>query len=448
MKAFLMHPDRDFDPERDLPVNEPLLTQDLELNTLVSAMAAGDAFLFEIARRSLLSSLRDPDAITYRQEILKDALETPSVMRDLYALAGEALAAEKSVWGSFLGGSPRTMLGTSVRKMELLVAFLRRLRDIADEHAQNFRSHGLSRFFAMLIDELGDAYLELIEGYLKELNFKGGQLLSAQLTTGNKGSGYTLRRPREQRFIERLLGRSGYSFTLPDRDEAGARALGELEDRGLNLVGNALAQSLDHVRSFLIMLRAEIGFYVACLNLNDRLASKDEPTTFPVIVPRDQVGLSAQGLYDVCLALTLDRPVVPNDIEADNKSLVMITGGQPGREVDLPARRGTCPAHESVRHVRRRHLLSGECLRRRLHALQTRGGRDDGEREVGRGAGPDERHRRPDHPALPAVVQRVVRCHQRTGRLADCPSRPRRVAGRARQGRVCHSHVRPGRQLL
>src|SRR5450432_4496012 len=147
MKAFLMHPDRDFDPERDLPVNEPLLTQDLELNTLVSAMAAGDAFLFEIARRALLSSLRDPDAITYRQEILKDALETPSVMRDLYALAGEALAAEKSVWGSFLGGSPRTMLGTSVRKMELLVAFLRRLRDIADEHAQNFRSHGLSRFF-------------------------------------------------------------------------------------------------------------------------------------------------------------------------------------------------------------------------------------------------------------------------------------------------------------
>jgi DNA mismatch repair ATPase MutS len=330
MKAFLMHPDRDFDPERDLPVNEPLLTQDLELNTLVSAMAAGDAFLFEIARRALLSSLRDPDAITYRQEILKDALETPSVMRDLYALAGEALAAEKSVWGSFLGGSPRTMLGTSVRKMELLVAFLRRLRDIADEHAQNFRSHGLSRFFAMLIDELGDAYLELIEGYLKELNFKGGQLLSAQLTTGNKGSGYTLRRPREQRFIERLLGRSGYSFTLPDRDEAGARALGELEDRGLNLVGNALAQSLDHVRSFLIMLRAEIGFYVACLNLNDRLASKDEPTTFPVIVPRDQVGLSAQGLYDVCLALTLDRPVVPNDIEADNKSLVMITGANQG----------------------------------------------------------------------------------------------------------------------
>ena len=330
MKAFLMHPDQDFDTELGLPDNEPVLTQDLELNTLLSAMAAGDPFLSEIARRALLVSLRDADAITYRQEILTDGLETPSVMRDLYALAGEALAAEKSVWGSLLRDSPRTMLGTSVRKMELLVTFLRRLREIAAEHAQKFRSPGLSRFFAMLIEELGDEYFELIEGYLTELNFKGGPLLSAQLTTGNKGNGYTLRRPREQGFIERLLDRSGYSFTLPERDEAGARALGQLEDRGVNLVGNALTQSLDHVLSFFIMLRVEIGFYVACLNLKDRLANKGEPITFPVIVPRDQVGLSAQGLYDVCLTLTVDQRVVRNDIDADNKSLVMITGANQG----------------------------------------------------------------------------------------------------------------------
>jgi adenosyl cobinamide kinase/adenosyl cobinamide phosphate guanylyltransferase len=330
MKVFLMHPDQDFDTEGELPANEPVLSQDLELNTLVSAMAAGDAFLFEIARRALLSSLRDCEAIAYRQAILKDALETPSVIRDLYALAGEALAAEKSVWGSLLRESPRTLLGTSVRKMEVLVAALRRLREIADQHAEKFRSPGLCRFFAMLSEELDDEYFELIEGYLKELNFKGGPLLSARLSTGNKGTGYTLRRPREQGFIDRLLDRSGYSFTLPDRDEAGARALGQLEDRGVNLVGNALTQSRDHVLSFFLMLRVEIGFYVACLNLNDRLESKNEPLTFPIIAPRDQVALSAHGLYDVCLALTLDQPVVPNDIEAENKSLVMITGANQG----------------------------------------------------------------------------------------------------------------------
>ena len=278
MKAFLMHPTEDFDTQSGLPAHEPALAQDLELNTLLSVMASGDPLLFEVAKRALLLSLGDPAVVTYRQQILTDCLENPPIIRDLYDLAGEALQAEKTVWGSILGReAPRVLLGTSVRKMEILVTFLRRLRAAADEHAPRFLSPGLTRFFAMLIEELSDEYFDLIEGYLKELKFKGGVLMGAQLAAGNKGTGYRLRRARDRGFIARMLDRSGCSFTIPDRDEAGARALGELEDKGVNLVANALAQSLEHVVSFFVMLRTEIGFYVACLNLADRLAAKEEP---------------------------------------------------------------------------------------------------------------------------------------------------------------------------
>ena len=330
MKAFLLHRDTDFDTQRELPANEHALTQDLELNALLAAMAAGDAFLYEVARRALLLGLRDPEAITYRQDVLRDCLQSPSVIRELYVLAGEAIQGAKSVWGTVLRDAPRSTLGTSVRKMELLVCFLRRLREMTDEHAAKFQSLGLSRFFAMLAEELDEEYFELIEAYLKELQFKGGPLLSAQLAAGNKATGYKLRRTRDQGFLARMLDRSGYSFTIPDRDEAGARALGALEDKGVNLVANALAQSVDHVLSFFVMLRTEIGFYVACLNLGERLAGKGEPTTFPVMLPRDEGALSAKGLYDICLTLTVDQRVVPNDIDADDKSLVMITGANQG----------------------------------------------------------------------------------------------------------------------
>ena len=98
MKAFLMHRDRDFDLERELPANEAALIQDLELETLLSTMAAGDRFMFEVARRALLLSLPDPEAIIYRQQVLADCLEQPTVVRELYALAGEALKAQKTVW--------------------------------------------------------------------------------------------------------------------------------------------------------------------------------------------------------------------------------------------------------------------------------------------------------------------------------------------------------------
>ena len=85
-----------------------------------------------------------------------------------------------------------------------------------------------------------------------------------------------------------------------------------------------------HVESFFALLRVEIGFYVACLNLSERLAQQGEPTEFPVPVARGELALSARGLYDVCLALTTGDQVVGNDVGADHKSLLMITGANQG----------------------------------------------------------------------------------------------------------------------
>lgn len=330
MKAFLMHPDGDFDFERELPANHEALIQDLELDTLLATMAAGDRFMFEVSRRALLLGLRDPEAIAYRQQVTTDCLEQAAVVRDLYTLAGEALTAQKSVWWGLRNDSPRRTLSSAVQKMELFSGFLRRLHAMAEEHAPKFSSPGFTRFFAMLREELDDAYLELVDRQLKALKFPGGTLMSAQLASGNKGKAYTLRRPREQGFLGRIFDRSGYSFTIPDRDVGGFNALGTLEDRGTNLVANALAQSVDHVDGFFVMLRTELAFYVACLNLSERLAEQGEPTTFPLPVARGERALSARGLYDVCLALTTGQRVVGNDVDADGKSLVMITGANQG----------------------------------------------------------------------------------------------------------------------
>jgi DNA mismatch repair ATPase MutS len=314
------------------PANQAALAQDLELDTMFDAMADGDPFLFEVAKRAVLSSLTDPDAITYRQQILKDSLENPSLVRELYELSGEALRAEKSVFGSLFRDAPNAIVYRSVQVLDLLEEFLRRLREIADHHAGRCSSQGFRRFFEMITEQLDDEYMALVGDHLKELKFGGGMLISAQLGSGNHGISHMLRRAREPGWRERIsfLDRSGYSFTIPPRDDNGFRALRELEDKGLNLVANALAQSTDHVLSFFTMLRIEIGFYVACLNLYERLAEKGEPTCFPVAVPRGEPTLSANGLYDVCLALTVDQPVAGNKVDADHTCLVMITGANQG----------------------------------------------------------------------------------------------------------------------
>ena len=156
MKAFLTHRDSDFEVERALPPNADALAQDLELTTLWTAMGGDDPFLFEVAKRALLQSLRSPDEIAYRQQILTDCLENAATVRGIYELTGEALQAQRSVWGGLSRDSRQRLVGTSVQNLELLAGFLRRLREIADEHAAEFGSPGFTRFFAMLADELDE----------------------------------------------------------------------------------------------------------------------------------------------------------------------------------------------------------------------------------------------------------------------------------------------------
>jgi DNA mismatch repair ATPase MutS len=125
-------------------------------------------------------------------------------------------------------------------------------------------------------------------------------------------------------------------FFVPERDESGMRALSDLTSRGVNSTSSALAQSADHVRSFFEMLRAELGFYLSCLNLRDRLTAKGSPVCFPdpaspVPAGAGHARLSARGLYDASLALSLDDgQAVGIDLDADGRQLIMITGANQG----------------------------------------------------------------------------------------------------------------------
>ena len=106
MKAHLLYRDRDFDPQGSRLPQGAALTQDLELNTLLGVMAAGDEFLLEVARRVVLTSLDQPEAILYRQHVLADCLSRPAVVREMYDIATEALATGEGSLGCTPAAEP------------------------------------------------------------------------------------------------------------------------------------------------------------------------------------------------------------------------------------------------------------------------------------------------------------------------------------------------------
>jgi len=318
--------------------NDAVLTRDLELDTLWNAMADGDEFLFETAKRVTLSPVIAPDAIAYRQQVLADCLEHPDAVRQLYDLAIQALENERQAGGMWFRASPDSILHRSVQVLKLQVGVLRRLRQMAEQQAEFFQSDGFTRLFAMLREELADGYLQQVEQHLRQLEFRRGTFESAELGQGLKGRRYVVRTPREERWTERLpfAARPGsYTFTIPPRDENGFKSAEAIRGKGINLVANSVAQSADHVKSFFAMLRLELAFYLGCLNLHDKLSAKGEPVCFPQPLPADLQSLTAEGLYDICLTLHLGGRVTGNDVTADGKSLIVITGANQGGKSTL-----------------------------------------------------------------------------------------------------------------
>jgi len=334
MKVNLLYLDRDFDPQQPLPWNESDLIQDLELNVLFNSMAQGDKFLFDVARRVILTSETDLEIIRYRQQVLQDCLNNPEIIRELYQIPLQAIENKRKRWLGIFTHYPAGVLSSGLEMMAMFVELLLRLRRMADEHSSRFTSPGFRNFFAIIQRELNDEFFGVVEDHIKALRFREGVLISAELGRGNEGIHYTLRKPnpRNGSWLEEIFRARPpeYSFSLHPRDEQGARALGEIKDRAINQVANAVAQSAEHIDHYLAMLRGELAFYIGCLNLFEQVRELGHTLTFPEPYPLGERRHTVRGLYDISLALTMKKKVVGNDVNGDGKDLVIITGANQG----------------------------------------------------------------------------------------------------------------------
>lgn len=342
MKVHLMSPASAFDPDAKEPAFSDDTAQDLELDHLWDAMGAGDEFLRRVSRAAVLHTVADPDAIVYRQQALADCTRYPEVITTLYEIAGAALDLQRGFFMLPVRNRPKLELSRAVKLLSGLADQLDQLRSVCFSNESGFSSPAFQELFAMTTRELDDDYMHRLRHTLRELNFPGGLLMSAGVGTGGEVTGQVLRRAKQEnrRLFDRTpLKRPLFSFTLPERDEAGANALSELRDRSVNDVANAATQSADHVLAFFKTLRAELGFYLACGNLSAALAQLAAPMCTPDPTTADSTATT--GLYDPCLALRTGAAPVGNDMDLQTSGLLVITGANHGGKSTLLRALGT-----------------------------------------------------------------------------------------------------------
>jgi hypothetical protein len=338
MKARLLFADRDVDyPEADASTAD--LVRDLGLKSVLDAMGAGDAYLREVAARVVLASPLKPEEVAHRQAVLDDCLGLPDDVRTLYQLAVEASEAKKRVRLWSFGDYPSAILGRAVGILRDLYAYMVSLHEFAAEHGGLFSSSGLTTLVATIQRELDEPYLERVGEHLRILEFPRGVVLNARPGPGFTGVGYSLRRAAPLPWYAQLLEPwpfgGGYTYRLPPRDENGGRTLSRIRDHGINSVADAAAQSADHVLDFFHRLRFQLGFYVGCLNLHEQLHAKNVQTCLPATRPSTDFALECRGLVDAGLALRARDHLVGNDLIADDKQLLVLTGANQGGKSTL-----------------------------------------------------------------------------------------------------------------
>lgn len=312
--------------------NWPDLVTDLGLEPIIDVMSGGDPYLKTVVTEVLSTPLIDPESIIYRQQALRDALKNREVIKRLYDVPVKIRELKRKNWLGILGvKTPSNVLHGARNYLEILVDGLTELRNLADTHAASFESTAFKNFFKTIRNELDDHYLTSLRSHLENLKFTGGIRVISHLGPGCEGTGYTLAAPRKAGGLKKLLKRpKSYTIKLNPRDDAGLSFLEELRNISLQTVAQATACAAEFIEKFFMKLQHETAFYLACINLADKMKELGLPLTFPTPLRAESDNLEFESLYNLSLALISNTSVVPNSIRGNGKRLFVIMGANKG----------------------------------------------------------------------------------------------------------------------
>lgn len=328
MKAHLMFEDEDFKISENDNILKLALISDLELERILNSMARKDELIYKSAKEALLNPLTKNNEITYRQNVLSDVLKNGKIIRALYQITLETELRRKESWSWLSTRYLSSAFSGSLTLLELYIEMLKKLRDLADNNLEHFKSKGFRNLFLMFQKELNDEYIEISTELLNDLKRSDGTLISSNMGNYLQGIKYVFRQKVRKGFRRRWF--FAHAYTLSERDERGSIDLDYRRNRAINESTNVLAQATENLENFFVMLKNELAFYVGCLNLSETIEKYCMPICLPEMKHQDIEDRAMIGLYDLSLLLMKKKNIIKNEVESKNKKLYLITGANQG----------------------------------------------------------------------------------------------------------------------
>ena len=121
MRAYLMFKDKNFKVDNIGMYNFEVTLADIEIETILRSIADKDLLMVNVLRCALANPLYDIEEIRYRQDVLKDAIDNPDVVREMYQICQDTATKIKKYW---FGSSSGSLSNTYVSALDHLSYFI------------------------------------------------------------------------------------------------------------------------------------------------------------------------------------------------------------------------------------------------------------------------------------------------------------------------------------
>ena len=330
MKAYLMFKDKNFVLDDNGMYNSIVTLDDLEIESVLKYASDSDALIHNVLKKSLASPLLDLEEIKYRQEVLKDSLDNPEIVRDLYQICVDTLNKIKKYWFGSGSGSLSNTYVSALDHLSYFIEGLKGLREIADKHSDKFKSMGFINLFKDLKEELSNEYLAKVDALVKELNNRDDYLISATLGAHLNGINYTLRHVENDKKYKSTLFSRAPIYKVKEDDNVAKKDLENRKNLALVHAANALGIADNHLDGYFNMLMSELAFYVGNLNLAYELNLAHMPYSIPNVLEMNSYDREWMELYDLALVSKKKKEVTSNSNLAQDIHLHIITGANSG----------------------------------------------------------------------------------------------------------------------
>ena len=367
MKVTLLYRDKDWTKEKCYFDREEIC-KDLNLHILFRAAAslyneegeAGktvqvaqerDDTIVDMMKRIVLTPLKTPEEVLYRQHMVREAISNYERMEEFYRSVKDAvddvskfaMARKKQGYGSGTDQGRRNV--ANIEYLEHMVHHLGRIREALQHWSRHFATQEMADFAEAFFEEYSMDFMQELDKVVKDLRsstLDGIIDVTASLGPGLFMSSMTLTDIWESNkirlnFLKNAADRLGKFckslFTLEEISFEGENQnllqdIGAIKNTTLGALMRPFESFLEEQEVFLQRLYSQAAFLMGAATLHRRLRRMNVDTCFPTVT--DRKDLSFTGLTEMSLAISSLRCPVDNSLQADDKHLVVVTGANQG----------------------------------------------------------------------------------------------------------------------